>query len=242
MPVPPAVQTTIGDYGDSGLLVTFSGADRETRWSAAHALQQLLRPRAPAVVDVVAGFDTAFVTFDPLVLDHDQARALVRRLLGLAVPRGPVRELAVPVVYGGERGPDLDEVAAELGLEPTELVRRHTATEWIVRLRGSPAASPMMDGPVWPEPVPRSATPRIRLPAGSVGLSGQQCMVYAADSPGGWRLVGQTPARLVDVERDGLVVYTPGDRFRFVAVPETDWERWAGPLDQVSDELSRASP
>ena len=154
----------------------------------------------------------------------------MRRLV-LAADREPTadvtpRDFTVPVVYGGARGPDLEVVAGELGVTPDEVVALHTSTPWVVRFRGSPVASPMMDGPRLPASVSRHPTPRTRVAPGSVGLSGQQCVIYSVASPGGWRLVGQTPTRLFDVTTDDLVAYRPGDRLHFTALSDADWDDW----------------
>jgi KipI family sensor histidine kinase inhibitor len=129
-------------------------------------------------------------------------------------------------VYGGDRGPDLDLVADELGLSADDVVSMHTATPWTIRLRASPAGLPMMDGPAMPASVSRNPTPRVRVAPGSVGLSGQQCVVYPVASPGGWRLIGRTPIRLLDLATEELVPYRPGDRLRFRAIAEDEWDTW----------------
>jgi KipI family sensor histidine kinase inhibitor len=224
--LPPAV---IAEYGDCGLLVTFTHDDRPARWIAGQALQVALLGRADAgIVDVVASYDTAFVSFDLLRTDHDA----VRRLIAADLSAEPVEartaphRFLVPVVYGGDRGPDLQLVADELGITAHQLVALHTSTPWTVRFRGSPIASPMMDGPVLPASVSRNPTPRTRVAPGSVALSGHQCLIYPVPSPGGWRLIGQTPVRLFDVADDQLVAYRPGDQLRFWAVAEEEWDRW----------------
>jgi KipI family sensor histidine kinase inhibitor len=216
------------EYGDCGLLVTFTHEDREDRWLAGQALQSALLARTGAgIVDVIAGFDTAFISFDLLRTDHNAVRELVTSCdLSRSAPAPLARDFVLPVVYGGDRGPDLDIVADELGLSPDDVVAMHTATSWTVRLRASPAGLPMMDGPALPASVSRNPTPRVRVPPGSVGLSGQQCVVYPVASPGGWRLIGQTPIRLLDLSNQELVRYRPGDRLRFRAIAEHEWDTW----------------
>jgi KipI family sensor histidine kinase inhibitor len=221
----PAV---IAEYGDCGLLVTFTHDDRDARWDAGQALQSALLARADAgIVDVVASYDTAFVSFDLLRTDHDAVRRLIAADLSAepVTARTAPRRFVVPTVYGGERGPDLQLVADELGIAAHELVALHTSTRWTVRFSGSPIASPMMDGPVLPASVSRNPSPRTRVAPGSVALSGHQCVIYPVPSPGGWRLIGQTPVRLFDVAADQLVAYRPGDQLHFRAVAEEEWDR-----------------
>jgi KipI family sensor histidine kinase inhibitor len=227
MIVAGSASATIAEYGDSGLLVSFTHEDPAERWAAGQALQAALSDRrAEGIVDVVASFESVFVTFDLLRTDHDAVRALIAAASGRI--RGPVagRDFTVPVVYGGEYGPDLEVVATELGLGPDEVVALHTSAPWTIRLRASPAAAPMMDGPTLPGRVSRNATPRTTLAPGSVGLSGRQCMIYPVASPGGWRLIGRTPVPLLDLARPELVAYRPGDRLHFRVIDARSWDAW----------------
>ena len=215
-------------YGDAGLLVTYRHPDREERWLAAQALQAaLLAHRRDGVVDVVAGFETAFVSFDPGRTDHRAVISLVTAYAGRRPTLEPSRLFRVPAAYGGERGPDLPVVAGLLGLGPDEVIDLHTASPWTVRFRGSPACAPMMDGPTLPAGISRNPTPRTHQRPGSVAVSGQQCLIYPVVSPGGWRLIGQTPVRLLDLTRPELVAYRPGDRLQFFPVTEREWDRWS---------------
>jgi KipI family sensor histidine kinase inhibitor len=208
--------------------VAYRHPDREERWRAAQALQAaLLTHRDEGVVDVVASFETAFVSFDPGRTDHHTVTGLVTSYAGRRPTLGPPRLFRVPAVYGGERGPDLEVVADELGLEPDEVVELHTSSPWTVRFRGSPACSPMMDGPVMPASISRNPAPRTHQLPGSVAVSGQQCLIYPVASPGGWRLIGQTPVRLLDLTLPELVPYRPGDRLHFFPITANEWDRWS---------------
>lgn len=226
MSVAPGAPTVL-PYGDAGLLVEFEG-DRESRWRAARDLGALLRESPPVgVVDVVASFDSVFVSFDPLTVDA-ATLADALRLLRAAEGVAESRTFGLPVVYGGAEGPDLALVAHDLGIPPAEVIALHTSDTWTVRFVGSPAGAPLMEGPPLPGSVARMATPRTRVPPGSVGLSGMQSIVYNAPSPGGWKLIGRTPVRLFDVSTPPHVAYRPGDRIRFVPIDAADWDSWAG--------------
>ncbi|MCW2756966.1 MAG: carboxyltransferase protein [Nocardioidaceae bacterium] len=223
-------------YGDAGLLVAVRHPEREQRWVTAQAIAAALaRTPPPGLVDVVATYEDVFVAFDPLSTDHEAISDAIRGA-DLATDEPPAaRTFTVPVLYGGEHGPDLADVADGLGLSASELVERHASAAWTVRFRGSPAATPFMDGPAWPRSVPRMRDPRTAVPPGSVALSGQQCAVYTVQSPGGWRLIGRTPLGFVDRTRDDLVPYRPGDVLRFVAV---DRDRF----DELADSLLEPDP
>lgn len=216
------------EYGDAGLLVTYRQPEAGDRWEAAQALQSaLLEHRDDGVVDVVASYETAFVSFDLALTDHAAVAGLVASLSVESGAGRTPRLFRVPAVYGGERGPDLGDVADELGIGRDEVVTLHTSSPWTVRFRGSPAASPMMDGPRMPASISRNPVPRTHLAPGSVAVSGHQCLIYPVVSPGGWRLIGQTPVRLLDLTLDELVPYRPGDQLQFFAIAEGEWDAWS---------------
>ena len=223
------------DYGDAALLVNIIGDDYTTRWSTAQSLGEALRSDwPPGLIDVVASYQDLFVSFDPLVTGHAALRGVVAELAGR--PRRPRprprprQHFVVPVVYGGEFGPDLAAVADALSTTEESVVALHLAGDWTVRFVGTVGA-PMMDGPRLPASVPRLVTPRARVQPGSVAVSGLHCMVYNAASPGGWRLIGRTPARLFDLDRPPHVPYRSGDTIRFERIDPADWSRWDKPLE-----------
>lgn len=214
-----SVRLVCHEYGDAGLLVDVHDDDPEARWAATRDLGRSLREGGvPGVVDVVASFVNVFVQLDPLVTDHDAIRAVVDDLVTRPGEVPEPRTFDVPVVYGGEHGPDLGTVAAALDLAPGEVVELHSSQPWTVRFVGSPLGAPLMDGPSIPASVPRLATPRVRMEPGSVGMSGTQSIIYNAASPGGWQIVGRTPLVLFDVTTPPHVPYRAGDLLRFVPI------------------------
>jgi KipI family sensor histidine kinase inhibitor len=230
-----SVRHTITDYGDAGLLVSMSGRGADERWAAAQSLADSLWSLRPeGLVDLVASYADVFVAFDPLVTDHARMRAAVQGAAFTYTVRGTSRSFVVPVVYGGEHGPDLPAVADELGISTAECVADHTARPWMVRFCGAPVGAPLMEGGRTRASVARRAEPRTRVAPGSVAVSGRQSVIYPVASPGGWRLIGQTPVRLTDASRDPIVPYRPGDTLRFVAIDESDWSRWNGDLTDLA--------
>ena len=220
--------TSFHAYGDSGLLVECEGGDAEGRWRLAQHLGRELRDRAPTgMVDLVASFASVFISFDPLVVRQED---IEKHVLAAATTSSPVpesRTFHLPVVYGGQHGPDLSQVADLLELSSDALIELHTGQPWVVRLVGSPAGAPLMDGPPMPRSVPRLTSPRSRLPAGSLGISGSQSIIYNAPSPGGWQLIGRTPLRLFDIATPPHVAYRPGDLIQFVPISTGKWDRWS---------------
>lgn len=180
---------------------------------AVHRLAAAVRAAAlPGVVDVVPGYRTVLVTTDePAALAAVRAALPDFPLPPASAARG--RRVELPVVYDG---PDLADVAALTGLGVEQVVARHTAPEYVVAFLGFTPGFPYLVGLDPALHVPRRRTPRTAVPAGSVGLAGDQTGVYPRASPGGWQLLGRTGAVLFDAAREPPALLAPGDRLRFV--------------------------
>ncbi|QNP42220.1 5-oxoprolinase subunit PxpB [Lysobacter terrestris] len=189
-----------------------------------HALCGRIRARRPAwLLDLVPAYASVGVFFDPAQIGMEAVTAWLRAQLAASSSAAPAatsapRTVEIPVVYGGEAGPDLDSAAAELGITAQELVQRHAAGEYVVAMIGFAPGFPYLLGLDPALALPRLATPRTSVPAGSVGIGGAQTGLYPRESPGGWRLLGRTPLALFDPAREPPALLAPGDRVRFLAV------------------------
>jgi len=178
--------------------------------AAARSLAAYARAARVPADEVVPGAQT--VLFDG-VPDLDDLAGLVAGWTPDAEPEpGPLVE--IPVVYDGA---DLDDVAARWGTDADGVVARHGAVEFVSSFCGFAPGFAYLAGLPADHAVPRLATPRERVPAGSVGLAGRWCGVYPSASPGGWRLLGHTDVRLWDPDRSEPALLAPGTRVRFVA-------------------------
>ncbi|MEX0429559.1 allophanate hydrolase subunit 1 [Nocardioides sp. DS6] len=195
---------TVRACGPRALLVEVDSAE------GAAMLARWARTAGLAAGDVVPAACT--VLFD----DVDDPERLRTRLADWSpsseVPAGPLVEL--PTSYDG---PDLGFVAAHWGVDEAEVVARHTGLEFVSAFCGFAPGFAYLTGLPEEWAVPRLASPRARVPAGSVGLAGGYCGVYPTASPGGWRLLGRTDAPLWDLARDEPALLAPGTRVRFVA-------------------------
>lgn len=178
------------------------------------------RAHVVGVTDVVPSYSTILIEFDPSVVDGERIEAELRGIAASGVEEldREARVVIIPVVYGGEFGPDLIEMAAEIGLEPGEVIERHGGGDYRVACMGfSPGWAYLLGLP--PElTVPRLANPRTRVPAGSVAIGGAQTGVYPSETPGGWRLIGRTPLRMFDPGRDEPFLLQPGDHVKFAPI------------------------
>jgi inhibitor of KinA len=150
---------------------------------------------------------------------------LRERLGGLDVEELDVPRLVeIPVCYGGELGPDLDDVARAHGLTPDEVVALHTEAEYLVYMIGFMPGFAYLGGLPAQIATPRRKTPRTAVPAGTVGIGGQQTGVYPLVSPGGWNLIGRTPVKIFDITRAEPTLLLTGDRVRFRAILRAEFD------------------
>ncbi len=171
-------------------------------------------------LDVTPGIDSVVVQFDAALRDGDEARRAIESVLEKGVePLPPSDELVeIPVIYGGESGPDLDELAERTGLTPGEIVALHTGAEYRVDMMGFTPGFAFIGGLDERLRVPRRAEPRQRVAAGSVGIADGRTGLYAMASPGGWTLIGRTPFKLFDPDAAEPFALAPGTRIRFRAI------------------------
>ena len=207
----------IREAGDSAILLELEPVIDPDVNARAIAIAAALRHHAlSGVRDVIPTYRSVAVHFDPLTCDVDSLRSALRAAAASPPVAASGSLIEVPVAYGGDNGPDLEEVAAFAKLPAQAVIDRHCGTEYRVFMLGFlPGFAYMgtVDGSI---AAPRKATPRTRIPAGSVGIAGQQTGVYPRPSPGGWQLIGQTWLDLFDPTREPASLFRAGDRVRFV--------------------------
>ena len=207
--------------GDAGWTVEFGREIDPAVNDRVLAFAEALAAHSPdGLIEVVPTFCSATVYFDPLVVEADE---LADRLLAVAASapdrrRPSSRLVEVPVRYGGECGPDLEDLAGQVRLPVERVIALHASVEYRVYMLGFMPGFPYLGKVPEALALPRLATPRPNVPAGSVGLAGNQTGIYPIDCPGGWRLIGRTPRRLYDPQRDQPFLFEPGDRVRFLPI------------------------
>lgn len=216
--------------GEQGLVVEFGNAIDTAVNARVHRLARALAARGlEGVLETVPTYRSLLVLFDPLVLTRERLASEVERLL--AAPEageasGAGRNtVELPVLYGGEFGPDLDFVARHNGLSAEEVVAIHSSSAYLVYMLGFTPGFPYLGGMSSRLATPRLSSPRGKVPSGSVGIAGSQAGVYPLESPGGWRLIGRTPLRLFDMDAERPFLLAPGDVVRFRPVDEEEY--WA---------------
>ena len=180
--------------------------------------------------ELVPAYCSLTVQYDSSLTSHTQLTAalteLCRHLDGPAAAAGTLVEL--PVLYGGFCGQDLDFVAQNAGLSPEQVIQIHSQTDYLIYMLGFTPGFPYLGGMDGRIAAPRLQTPRVRIPAGSVGIAGEQTGVYPIASPGGWQIIGRTPLRLFDPQREQPFLLSAGQRVRFVPIDEAEYRRLGG--------------
>jgi KipI family sensor histidine kinase inhibitor len=218
----------ISSAGDAALLVELPPSIDPQTSARVIALGDAVRACCASLIrDIVVGYCSLTVYFDPLKLDPAWLEAELRRLAQELPPSVTVEGglIDVPVCYGGDLGPDLADVAATAGCSEEEVIALHSGATYLVYLVGFVPGFPYM-AEVHPRiALPRRATPRTRVPPGSVAIAAGQTGIYPSETPGGWHLIGRTRVKPYDPDRQFPFIFTPGDRVRFRPVDRAEFDR-----------------
>lgn len=213
----------ITPIGDAAVLLTLGervDPELAERAQAIAAALDEARSVEPALGRAVPAHASVLVPFDPLAIGLDEVRRIVGACARTSAPAtgrtAAGTAIEIPVRYGGVDGPDLDEVAALHDLRPIDVIELHAGASYRVLFLGFAPGFGYLGGLPAPIATPRRATPRARVPAGSVGIAGEQTGVYPLAMPGGWQLIGRTETRLWDAALPSPALLRPGDRVRFV--------------------------
>lgn len=201
----------IKSFGDSALL-----AEVDDNAAAQQLQRALLKEQIAGVRELVPGYASLLIEFDPLTLDADRFVHRLPKFLQQPASLVETCEHEIGVLYDGE---DLDEVARFTGLELNEVVRRHCAPTYTVAFLGFAPGFPYLTGLDPKLRVPRLKSPRTRVSAGSVAIASEFTGIYPQATPGGWRILGHTDIVLFDAARDQPSLLMPGDRLRFRPLP-----------------------
>ncbi|GAB1488467.1 urea amidolyase family protein [Opitutaceae bacterium] len=219
--------------GDAALLAELAGQPDDKVAAAVRRLAcGLLASPLRGIEAVVPSFTTVAVHYAPSEIPGaGNASAVVASWIGRIWAKGGAsavakpKDVVLPVVYGGAHGPDLEDVAKACGLTPAEVIRRHLRASYEVRAVGFSPGFPYLAGLPPVLRVPRRATPRTKVPAGSVAIGGAQTGVYPSGTPGGWNLIGRTSRVLFDPSLANPSLLRSGDRVKFEAVSDDVYAR-----------------
>ena len=207
--------------GDKAIVVEFGDVvDPEVNRRVRHLMLAIQKTRIPGVIEMVPTYRSLLVYFEPLQIRAQKLQetlySLARQLVESELPKPKLVE--IPTVYGGEHGPDLQFIASCNNLSMSEVVQIHTATPYLIYMIGFMAGFPYLGGMSPRIATTRLETPRMKIPAGSVGIAGSQTGIYPAESPGGWRLIGRTPLQLFGPSQESPALFQAGDHLIFDSI------------------------
>jgi len=215
--------------GDRGLLLEFGD---EISFEINEKVRKMaLAIRAEAIdgiVETVPAYGSLLILYNPLILPIEELRKRLTRLEeGLQQTRFPDPKLTkIPVVYGGLFGPDLESVAKHHKISPEEVIRLHCSKPYFIYMIGFMPGFPYMGELPEALVTPRLKTPRLVVPAGSVAIAQRQTGIYSMESPGGWQILGRTPVKLFDPEKDPPALLRMGDLVQFYPISEKEFHSW----------------
>jgi len=206
--------------GVDDLLSVTANSPAEAQAIAAHLLD------SGEWLEVVPGIDSVVVKYDAALLNANAAQVALQEQLAEDI--GPLpgsgEIMRIPVVYGGEFGPDLDELCKMLKLSQDAFIEMHTAREYVVEMVGFTPGFAFVGGLDAQLKVPRRKDPRPHVAAGSIGIADGRTGMYAVASPGGWNLVGRTPFSLFDADAVEPFPIRAGTRIRYFAIPADEFD------------------
>jgi inhibitor of KinA len=239
----------LAPLGDSAVVITLGTTIDETTMTRTRSLAaELALENSPVILDIVPAYTTVTVFYEiaPAGMKAEAPYERICRIVTAAVKkiedrwpdliranrereasRTAVPAIEIPVCYGGAYGPDIDEVARHTGLESEEVAFLHWSVVYDVHAVGFTPGFPYLGGLVDKLHTPRRPTPRLSVPAGSVGIGGRQTGIYPLSSPGGWQLIGRTPLTLFDVRKNSPALLSVGDRVKFTPITEKELAAWS---------------
>lgn len=217
---------TFKPAGDQAILIEFENKiDQETNAKVRHLANLAEKESDSGFGEVILGYRSVLIHYNPVKLSYEQVKKKLQSWEEEDFSAGSSagRKIRIPVLYGDEWGPDLEDVAEHNGLSPEEVISIHSGGQYLVYFLGFTPGYPFMGGMSEKISTPRLPSPRVSIPAGSVGIANNQTGIYPVQSPGGWRLIGRTPLRLYDPERENPFLFEAGDQVRFEEITHEEF-------------------
>ena len=212
--------------GDSSLLVEFGQEiSPEINRKLTATIQLMKEQHIEGVVDIIPAFCSLLINYDPRVIGYDELKGRMQNLIKMDIKTEAERKriYEIPGCYGGEYGPDIENIAKHAGLSVEEVIEIHSSRDYLIYMLGFLPGFTYLGGLDERIHTPRLANPRLKINAGSVGIGGSQTGIYPMDSPGGWQLMGMTPVKTYDPTREVPILLEAGDYIRFVPISEEEY-------------------
>ncbi|WP_405097416.1 5-oxoprolinase subunit PxpB [Oceanobacillus sp. FSL H7-0719] len=215
-------------YGDRGMRVQLGDSISKETNEQIRSLSALLeKENINGIIEWIPTYTSVTIYYDPAQISYETLEGRMNSLYGslsqIDIP--PAEVITIPVCYGGESGPDLQHVAEVNQLTEEEVIQIHTGSDYLIYMMGFSPGFPYLGGMSEKIATPRLASPRAKIPAGSVGIAGSQTGVYPSESPGGWQIIGRTPLDLYNPNSDRPILLQTGNYVRFKQVSEKEYEK-----------------
>ena len=221
------MKPTISPVGDCAISIDFGQViDPKINRQIRQIIEQIKGLQLDGIVELVPTYCALLVQYDAMVYSYSDICRILEPTLQESVTDSAnelVTIVEIPTVYGGEFGPDLGFVASHNHLSEAEVVSIHSGTDYLVYMLGFIPGFTYLGGMDPRIVTPRLSSPRILIPAGSVGIAGEQTGTYPSDSPGGWQIIGRTPVTMYDMSKEQAALLQAGDYVRYVYIDENEF-------------------
>ena len=223
------MKPTISPVGDCAISIDFGQAiDPKINRQIRQVIEQIKVLQLDGIIELVPTYCALLVQYDAMVYSYSDICRILEPTLQESVTDSAnelVTIVEIPTVYGGEFGPDLGFVASHNHLSEAEVVSIHSGTDYLVYMLGFIPGFTYLGGMDPRIATPRLSSPRTLIPAGSVGIAGEQTGTYPSDSPGGWQIIGRTPVTMYDMSKKQAALLQAGDYVRYVPIDENEFHR-----------------
>jgi len=212
--------------GDSSLLIEFGKEiSPEINKKITSVVRLLKGQQIAGIIDMIPSFCALLINYDPRVIDYEHMKQRIEKMMQLDVKASEAltQIFEIPVCYGGEYGADIEEIARLANMTQEEVIQVHSSKDYLIYMLGFMPGFSYLGGLDERIHTPRLENPRRKISAGSVGIGGSQTGIYPLDSPGGWQLLGRTPVKTYDANREQPILFEAGDYIRFIPVVEEEY-------------------
>ena len=223
------MKPTISPVGDCAISIDFGQViDPKINRHIRQTIERIQELKLDGITELVPTYCALLIQYDAMLYSYSDICNLMEPLLEPSATDDAnerVTVIEIPTVYGGEFGPDLGFVASHNNLSEDEVVSIHSGTDYLVYMLGFIPGFTYLGGMDPRIATPRLSSPRTLIPAGSVGIAGEQTGTYPSDSPGGWQIIGRTPVTMYDMSKKQAALLSAGDYVRYVPIDEAEYNR-----------------
>ena len=215
---------TISPVGDSAILISFGDVICPTiNRKIQHVIETIHDMKDPAIYELIPAYTSLMIQYDALAYSYTELKSKLEPVLSINIDiseEDRVTVVEIPTLYGGDYGPDLSSVASYHNMSEHDVIKIHSGTDYLVYMLGFIPGFAYLGGMNPCIATPRLQAPRQSIPAGSVGIAGEQTGIYPSQSPGGWQIIGRTPVVMYDLERESPSLLSAGQYVRYVPIDE----------------------